>query len=82
MNRVSLDPSKRQAQLKMPQEKQQKPTLKPKPDIEAKKPTVPSAKVQLNKLTEDFCLITHTNNSSFKLQLGDGIVFSIIYVQK
>lgn len=47
MKRVSLDPSKRHAQLKALQEKPEKPTLKPKPAVEAQKPSVPSAKVQL-----------------------------------
>ncbi|KAL9973088.1 hypothetical protein ACROYT_G019500 [Oculina patagonica] len=44
MKRVSLDPSKRHAQLKALQEKPEKPTLKPKPAVEAQKPSVPSAK--------------------------------------
>lgn len=47
MKRVSLDPLKRQAQLKTPQEKPQKPTLKSKPVVEAPKPSAPSGKVKL-----------------------------------
>lgn len=47
MKRVSLDPSKRQAQLKTLLEKPQKPTLKPKPAIEAEKPSASPEKVEL-----------------------------------
>lgn len=47
MKRVSLNPSKRQAQQKTPLEKPQKPTLKPKPATEAEKPSASPEKVDL-----------------------------------
>ena len=47
MKRVSLNPSKRQAQQSTPLEKPQKPTLKPKPTVEAEKPTASPEKVDL-----------------------------------
>lgn len=47
MKKVSLNPSKRQAQQKTALEKPQKPTLKPKPAIEAEKPSASPEKVEL-----------------------------------
>ena len=47
MKKVSLNPSKQQAQQKAPLEKPQKPTLKPKPAIEAEKPSASREKVDL-----------------------------------
>lgn len=47
MKWVSLDPSKQQVQQKTPLDKPQKPTLKPKPAIEAEKPSASPAKVEL-----------------------------------
>lgn len=47
MKKVSLNPSKRQAQQKPALEKPQKPTLKPKPAIEAEKPSASPEKVEL-----------------------------------
>ncbi|KAJ7357667.1 Coronin-7 [Desmophyllum pertusum] len=44
MKRVSLNPSKRQTQQKTQLEKPEKPTMKPKPTIEAQKPSVSPAK--------------------------------------
>jgi len=47
MKQVSLDPSKQQVQQKTPLDKPQKPTLKPKPAIEAEKPSASPEKVEL-----------------------------------
>ena len=47
MKKVSLNPSKQQAQQKTPLEKTQKPTLKSKPAIEAEKPSASPEKVDL-----------------------------------